>query len=321
MNGRALLVCSGGGHLKQLFALAPRLGIAPEDQVWVTFENALSSSLLHDRRVVYVPFAAPRDVANAARIAWIVRGVLDAESFGLAVSTGSSPAVAVLPQTAHRGIDSHYIESAARADGPSLSGRLVARFGRIATYTQYPSWADARWRHRGSIFDGYAEATPRAVRSIRRAVVSLGTQEGYLFTRLVAALVPLLAGVEVLWQVAETDVSSFGIDGRASVPHHELAGAVAEADLVVAHAGTGAALTAIEAGRCPILVPRLARYREHVDDHQVQIARELAGRRLAIAADPEELSPELLLEAAARTTRAIDAPPFELADRGRVVAA
>ncbi len=28
-----LLVCSGGGHLKQLFALASRIGIPPEDQV------------------------------------------------------------------------------------------------------------------------------------------------------------------------------------------------------------------------------------------------------------------------------------------------
>ena len=40
--GKSLFVCSGGGHLKQLHSFTERLGIAPEDQVWITFENALS---------------------------------------------------------------------------------------------------------------------------------------------------------------------------------------------------------------------------------------------------------------------------------------
>jgi UDP-N-acetylglucosamine transferase subunit ALG13 len=313
LTGGTLLVCSGGGHLKQLFTLAPRLGIEPDDQVWVTFENALSSSLLRDRRVVYVPFAAPRDAVNASRIALIVRRLLKAEHFGRAISTGSSPAVAVLPQTAQRGIESHYIESAARADGPSVSGRLVARFRRISTYTQYPVWADERWRYRGSIFDAFAEGASHPVAPpIRRAVVSVGTQEGYGFSRLFAALAPLLVGVEVLWQSGTQDVSDYGIAGRPSVPHDELAAAVAEADVVVAHAGTGAALTAIEAGKCPVLVPRLARYREHVDDHQVQIAAELSGRGLAVSARPEQLSVETLAEAARRTTVAVAPSAFDL---------
>ncbi|TPX00665.1 hypothetical protein FJ656_31630 [Schumannella luteola] len=103
-----------------------------------------------------------------------------------------------------------------------------------------------------------------------------------------------------------------GVAGRATVPHAELAAAVAEADLVVAHAGVGAAVTAIEAGRCPVLVPRLARHKEHVDDHQVQIAAELERRGLAVAAAPEELDAELLQRAAARSTRTVGAGPFLL---------
>ena len=37
-----LLVCSGGGHLRQLAGFAERLGYAPENQVWVTLRNGLS---------------------------------------------------------------------------------------------------------------------------------------------------------------------------------------------------------------------------------------------------------------------------------------
>ena len=317
-----LLICSGGGHLKQLFTLAPRLGIAPEDQLWATFENGLSSSLLRDRRVVYVPFAAPRDAWNTGRIALAVRRLLDTEDIGRVVSTGASPAVAALPQAAWRGLPTHYIESAARADGPSLSGKIVARVPGVRTYTQYPGWAGERWSWRGAIFDAFESGPTRPVGGIRRAVVSLGTQDGYGFDRLVAALAPLLAGAEVLWQTGPQDVSRFGVEGRASVPHAELAAAIAEADVVVSHAGVGAALTAIEAGRCPVLVPRLARFDEHIDDHQVQIAQELDRRGLAIAAAPEQLDEALLLRAASSSTRTVgQAAPFALDESASASAA
>ncbi|QEO10262.1 glycosyltransferase [Protaetiibacter larvae] len=306
-----LLICSGGGHLKQLFTLAPRLGIAPEKQLWATFENGLSTSLLADRRVVYVPFAAPRAAFAAARIARIVRRLLETEDIEAVVSTGSSPAVAALPQAAQRGIPAHYIESAARADGPSLSGKLVSRFRRIDTYTQYPAWVGDRWRFGGAIFDAFAPGEVHE-RPVRRAVVSLGTQDGYRFDRLLRVLVPLLAGMEVVWQTGPEDVSAYGIDGRASVPHAELAQAVAEADVVIAHAGVGAAVTAIEAGKHPILVPRLARFKEHIDDHQTQIADELTRRGLASRVDPENLDLEALHAAAARSAVPVAAPPFQL---------
>lgn len=309
-----LLICSGGGHLKQLFTLAPRLGIAPEQQLWATFENGLSTSLLADRRVLYVPFAAPRDAFAAARIARIVRRLLDTEDVEAVVSTGSSPAVAALPQAARRGISARYIESAARADGPSLSGRLVSRFRGVDTYTQYPAWAGERWRFGGAIFDAFAPGPVQRERPIRRAVVSLGTQDGYRFDRLLRVLVPLLADVEVLWQTGPEDVSVHGIEGRASVPHAELAQAVAEADVVIAHSGVGAAVTAIEAGKCPILVPRLARYKEHIDDHQTQIADELTRRGLAMRVEPEHLEMSVLEAAAARSAVTIDAPAFQLRD-------
>ena len=54
-TGDVLLVCSGGGHLRQLAGFAERLGYLPENQVWVTFRNALSESLLEGRRVIYAP--------------------------------------------------------------------------------------------------------------------------------------------------------------------------------------------------------------------------------------------------------------------------
>lgn len=317
-TGEVLLVCSGGGHLRQLAGLVERLGIAPDQQVWVTFRNALSESLLAGRKVVYAPFTAPRDGKNFAKIVAMTASVFRAHHFSAAISTGSSPAVAFLPQARLRGIPTHYIESAARADGPSMTGKIIARVPGIRTYTQYPVWADRKWNYRGSIFDefesGPANPSPRTP---RRAVVSVGTQEGYPFDAMLASVIPLVSDMdEVLFQTGDADVSAYGIDARASVPHAELKQAIAEADVVISHAGVGAALTALEAGKHPILIPRSPERHEHIDGHQVQVARELARRGLATMRFPGTLTADDIVTASNSTVRTTTPPPFTLLASG-----
>jgi UDP-N-acetylglucosamine transferase subunit ALG13 len=312
-----LLACSGGGHLKQLHELVPRLGIEGQPRLWVTFDGGLSRSLLADEDVVFARHAVPRDAPNILRNALQGAGLLRRRRFTMAISTGASPAVSYLVQTALRGVPSHYIETAARADGPSLTGRIMARTPGVTTYCQYPSWAAGRWHYGGSVFDAYSagDAVPRTV--LGSAVVSLGTAESYGFRRLVERLMPLLDGWRVTWQTGATDVHDLPIRGHERLPHHELAAAVAEADVVISHAGTGAAITALEHGRMPLLIPRRAAHREHVDDHQIQIAGELARRGLAIAREVEDLDHDALLEAASgRVVRVSDPPGFRLHRRG-----
>lgn len=311
-----LLVCSGGGHLKQLHDLVPRLGIEGQPRLWVTFDSGLSRTLLADEEVVYTRHAIPRDAKNIALNTVQGVGVLRRRRFTMAVSTGASPAVSYLLQTALRGIPSHYIETAARADGPSLTGRIMARVPGVTTYSQYPSWAAGQWRYEGSVFDSYESGTPAPRTAIGSAVVSLGTAESYGFRRLVERLVPLLDGCRVTWQTGATDVSGLPIAGREQVPHDELSSAIADADVVVSHAGTGAALTALEHGRMPLLVPRRAAHREHVDDHQQQIAAELSRRGLAVAREVEDVDHPALLEAASGgVTRLLTPPSFRLHGR------
>lgn len=313
---KTMMVCSGGGHLKQLFTLAERLEVDPDDQVWITFDNGLSSSLLRDREVHFAPFVAPRDLRNLWRLRTLAAGVLHQHSWDRAFSTGSSPAVAVLPMAASHGAAAHYIESAARASGPSMSGKILERHPQVRTYTQYPAWRSDRWEYAGSIYDGFAPGpvASTAPSRVRTAVVTVGTQEGYGFDRLYDALVPLLADCdEVLWQTGSQDVSRWGIDGRSRVPHDELNAAVREADVVIAHAGTGSAIAAFEHGKFPVLVPRLSRYGEHVDDHQTQIAAEMQRRELAFMRTPGELDPVTLLKAARRSVTSVTAARMQLA--------
>ena len=49
-----------------------------------------------------------------------------------------------------------------------------------------------------------------------------------------------------------------------------------DAEVVIAHAGTGTVMLALSEGKCPIVAPRYAKFNEHVDDHQEDLVRILA---------------------------------------------
>lgn len=149
-----LLVASTGGHLAELHDLLPRLGLC-DDCVWATFDSPQSRSLLDGQEVIHLPPAATRDLGGALRDLLAARGLLRGGRFSRVVSTGASVAVSCFLPASRHGIACHYIESAARRKGPSLTGRLVARVPRTRLYTQSRRWAGGRWRYGGSVFDGY----------------------------------------------------------------------------------------------------------------------------------------------------------------------
>jgi UDP-N-acetylglucosamine transferase subunit ALG13 len=316
--GTTLLVASGGGHLQQLHQLLPRLRPQPERQIWLTFDTALSRSLLADEEVVYLPYAAPRDTAAAVANARRALALMRRHRVHTVVSTGAHPALSCFGPARALGVRCHYIESATRSLSPSMTGRVSSFIPGVQLYTQHRRWAGGRWRYAGSVLDDYIVVgqTP-AVTEIRRAVVTVGTNETYPFRRMIEAAANVLpSSAEVLWQVGSSDVSDLGIAGRASVPGDEMADAVAQADVVIAHAGTGSAISALRAGKLPVLLPRSAADGEHIDDHQANTAYELQLRGLALVRSSEALSVDDLIVAANRRVVTAGKPmPFRLMDR------
>jgi UDP-N-acetylglucosamine transferase subunit ALG13 len=121
-----------------------------------------------------------------------------------------------------------------------------------------------------------------------RVVVFLGTDH-HPFARLVRWVDQ--------WAAAHPDVPCFIQHGPAPAPTHapgepyvgvdELRATVAAADVIVGHAGPGTVIDALEAGRVPIIVPRLARFGEVVDDHQIAFGRLMQERERAVLAEDE----------------------------------
>lgn len=303
MTRRALLVASTGGHLEQLTRLEPRFHPAFTESVFVTFDDAQSKSLLHGRQVHHVPRIPPRGAKQAAAAMAPALRLLRQERVTDVISTGSAIAVPFLLAARALGVRAHYVESAARSEGPSLSGKILSKVAGVNLYCQYEQWADDRWHYGGSVFDSYyATQHHRPATTAHRVVVTLGTMRGYPFTAAISATRRVLAEIaapdcDVLWQVGDTPVPDLAT--RDLIPARELREAIDAADLVVAHAGIGSCLQILDSGRAPVLLPRRRSMGEHIDDHQAMIAEELDRRRLAVSRQPEAFTEQTALEAMA----------------------
>ena len=292
-----LFVASTGGHLSELHQLAPSIEPARDSRVWATFDTPQSRSLLSGERVEYVRFMAPREwrvgVANLHRAKQIFRHYRPRRI----VSTGAGIALSFLPLGRLFSSDVQYIESAARISGPSVTGRLLSLTPGIQLRTQYKIWESRRWRFDRSVFDSFT--TRQSVQQSKfesKILVLLGSLD-FPFTRLVDRLSSLIPDdVTVRWQVGYTPVNGSLIgEAREWVSAERLASWASDSSAIVAHAGVGSALLALQNGIRPILVPRRHEYGEHVDDHQAQLADELQARGLAFHREVDQLDADLLL--------------------------
>lgn len=298
VHGRQLLIASTGGHLAELIKWSSTIG-ASDDSLWVTARNPQSESLLADRRVLYVPYVAPRGFGAATRaFLKIARDVdWEAENFTSAVTTGAAVGLAGIAAARLHSVPAFFFESVCRVNGPSLSGRLASLDPRVHTHCQYRRWADGRWKYRGSLFDSFRRVERSSIEQ-PSLFVTLGTIQPYRFDALVdAVLATGLADDRTIWQLGAT--ARHDLPGRVftQVGSDDFDRYAREADVVVTHAGVGTALNLLEMGICPVIAPRRGARKEHVDDHQTEIAQLLRELGTAIVAEAPELDAAMIVAA------------------------
>ncbi|MRJ46909.1 PssE/Cps14G family polysaccharide biosynthesis glycosyltransferase [Fundicoccus ignavus] len=90
-----------------------------------------------------------------------------------------------------------------------------------------------------------------------------------------------------------------------------------EAKLIISHGGTGALVGALKKNKKVIAVPRLAKFGEHIDDHQLQVSGVLSKEKyLVTVTDMDTLENQILLMLANETTKKYNKPSyvFEIID-------
>lgn len=114
--------------------------------------------------------------------------------------------------------------------------------------------------------------------------LSLGTHE-QPFSRAIGLLKPLVAaGQTVVVQHGSTAPRPDwpGYEWFEYLTYEEMRERITTSHAFFCHAGVGSVLTALMHGVTPVIMPRLAQFGEHVDDHQVQLTRKLVDRGLAL---------------------------------------
>lgn len=109
--------------------------------------------------------------------------------------------------------------------------------------------------------------------------VTLGTQAKD-FSRLmnmVEELVKKYNLQDVVAQIGYTKFESQSIKCFSFVSLEQYENYISHADVVISHAGTGAIFSSIKKGKKVIVVARLKKYGEMVNDHQTEIVRKLAN--------------------------------------------
>src|SRR4051812_1027031 len=239
---KCLLVASSGGHIAQLNWLAGDAGVH-EDSLWVSFRTPQTEALLAGRRVEWLDYVPPRGFRGLGPAARGIVGLLARERFGVTLSTGAGVALPALVGQAAKGGRAVYVESISRVDGPSQTGRILARTPRIERYTQHRGWADSRWTWAGSVLDGLEISSRRRRTGIRSVFVTLGTIKPFRFDRLVdSVLASLPADVSVTWQLGCTTRTALPGEVHAELPASRMQQLFEESDLVVSHAGVASAL-------------------------------------------------------------------------------
>ena len=113
--------------------------------------------------------------------------------------------------------------------------------------------------------------------------ITLGSQK-FQFNRLLKCVDNLVESKiieeEIFAQVGYSDYIPKHYSYKKFLDRNDYMEKVNKCNLVITHGGTGAIIGAIKRGKKVIAIPRLKRFGEHVDDHQVQIVNQFNDMNL-----------------------------------------
>jgi len=115
--------------------------------------------------------------------------------------------------------------------------------------------------------------------------VAVGTQK-FQLNRLLKAVDELVEqGVlkeEVFAQVGHSDYQPRNYAYKDFLSRDDFQSCISRCDLLITHSGVATIIAGLKLGKRVVVVPRLAEFGEHVDDHQIQIAKSFSEQNLLL---------------------------------------
>lgn len=125
--------------------------------------------------------------------------------------------------------------------------------------------------------------------------VTVGTQK-FQMNRLIETMDRFAENYsdEVVMQIGNSDYMPKNCEYYKFIKKEEFAKLLEKCDVLVTHAGVGSIMDGIRANKPVVAIPRLKKYDEHVDDHQLEVAQALGKEKcILVCSDMDEL-PEIL---------------------------
>ena len=94
---------------------------------------------------------------------------------------------------------------------------------------------------------------------------------------------------KVIMQKGYTDFEPQHCESLKLIPYEKMQEYINEADIVITHGGPASFIAPLAIGKIPIVVPRKKEFSEHVNNHQLEFAKEVEKRmKNIIVAETEE---------------------------------
>lgn len=124
-------------------------------------------------------------------------------------------------------------------------------------------------------------------------LVTLGTQK-QPFNRLLKYVEEANINEEIIVQSGSTDFSSQKMKFIPMMSYQEMEELIKEARIVITHGGTGSIIMPLQNHKKVIVCARLAKYGEHVDNHQEEIVNVFAEQGYILKLDEDTKLDDLL---------------------------
>lgn len=111
---------------------------------------------------------------------------------------------------------------------------------------------------------------------------------------------------KVVVQAGFTKFESPNMQIFSMIPQEELDELIEKADFVISHGGVGSVMRAIKKGKKVIAVPRLKKYGEHVNNHQIEIIETFKRQGLIIGISRVEQLSKALMQVKNMKTKSVD---------------
>lgn len=118
--------------------------------------------------------------------------------------------------------------------------------------------------------------------------ITLGTQK-FQLNRLLREVDKMISEgkiqEEVFAQIGYSDYKPQNYKYVNFLPNIEYEKMIENSDLLITHSGVGTIVAGLKKSKPIIVYPRLAKFKEHVDDHQLQIAHSFAQNNYVLVCD------------------------------------